>query len=157
MKIELNINSKVRTVDIKPNESLLDVLRKEGYKSVKYGCGEGECGSCTVLIDGIAVKSCIHLAVQASGHNILTVEGISKPDELHPLQDEFVATGGAQCGYCVPGMILSAKALLDENPNPNDQEIKKALDGNLCRCTGYTKQLEAVSNAAKKLRGEKND
>lgn len=156
MKIELKINGKKKILDIKPNELLLNVLRREGYKSVKYGCGEGECGSCTVLIDGIAVKSCIYLAAQASNHDILTIEGISKPEELHPLQDEFVATGGTQCGYCVPGMILSSKALLDENPKPNMQEIKKALDGNLCRCTGYVKQLEAVSNAAKRMRGEKN-
>lgn len=154
MEIEMIVNGTKRSFKIKPYETLLEVLRKAGYKSIKFGCGEGECGACTVIMDGLNVKSCILLAAQAHGHEIETLENLKKGEKLHPLQEEFVATGGSQCGYCVPGMIMSAKRLLDDNPDPTDEDIKKGLDGNLCRCTGYVKQLEAVKNAAKRLQGE---
>ncbi|MCD4784420.1 MAG: (2Fe-2S)-binding protein [Candidatus Eremiobacteraeota bacterium] len=154
MGIEITINGEKKVWDTKPSETLLDALRNHGYKSVKRGCDEGHCGACTVLVDGKAIKSCVMLAGQAHKRNIVTIEGIGTIDEPHPLQKAFVHTGGVQCGYCVPGMILSAKALLDENPVPTEEEIKTALDGNLCRCTGYVKQVEAVGLASKMMRGE---
>jgi len=154
MEIEVTINGENKVWEIEPSETLLDALRRHGYKSVKRGCDEGHCGACTVIIDGKAVKSCVMLAGQSHKRNIVTVEGIGTIDEPHPLQKAFVDTGGVQCGYCIPGMIMSAKALLDENPEPDEEEIKEALDGNLCRCTGYVKQVEAVELASKMMRGE---
>ena len=115
------------------------------------GCGNGKCGACSVLMNGNVVNSCLVLAMEADGQEITTIEGIGQPDNLHPLQQSFVENGAIQCGFCTPGMILSAKALLDENPNPTDQEIRKAMEGNLCRCTGYAKIVKAVQAAADKI------
>ncbi|MHA1214232.1 MAG: (2Fe-2S)-binding protein [Candidatus Hodarchaeales archaeon] len=152
-KIELTINGEEKTLMVSPDELLLDVLRREGYKGVKRGCKEGTCGTCTVLLDGKAVKSCILLAAQAHHRNIITIEGLGDMDNPHPIQQAFVDEGVVQCGYCIPGMVLSAKALLDKNLNPTKEEVKFALDGNLCRCTGYRGQIEAVLKAAEKIRG----
>lgn len=154
-KIIITINGNKRSLNIEAHELLLDVLRKEGYTGVKRGCDEGTCGSCTVLINGISVKSCITLAAQVHGKTVTTIEGIGTRDKPHPLQEAFVHEGAIQCGYCIPGMLLSAKALLDKNNNPTEDEVKTALDGNLCRCTGYRAQIVAVLNAASKMRGEK--
>ncbi|MFN2132729.1 MAG: (2Fe-2S)-binding protein, partial [Anaerolineae bacterium] len=118
---------------------------------VKVGCGEGECGACTVLLDGRPVTSCIMLALEAQGREVLTIEGLANGPELHPLQRAFVKQGAIQCGFCTPGMILSAKALLDRNPDPSEEEIRQALAGNLCRCTGYQKIVEAIRLAASEL------
>ena len=152
MKITSIINGEEKTLEITPNEILLDVLRREGYKGVKRGCNTGDCGACAIIVDGKAVNSCLLFAAQVNNRNITTIEGIGTPQNPHQLQKSFVEEGAVQCGYCIPGMITSAKALLDENPNPTEEEVKKALDGNLCRCTGYVKQIKAVLSAAKKLR-----
>lgn len=152
MKITLKINNEKKDIEIKPNEVLADVLRKMGLYSVKIGCREGSCGACTVLVDGRAIYSCIKLAAQLTGHDITTIEGISDFDSPHPIQKALVDAGAVQCGYCIPGMVLSAKALLDENKKPTDEEIKKALDGNLCRCTGYVKQIEGIKKVVRGVR-----
>lgn len=154
MNISITINGREKQVMIKPVESLLELLRRLGYKSVKKGCSEGFCGTCTVIVDGKAVKSCIYMAGQAHNRKIITIEGIGTVEKPHPLQKHFVEKGAVQCGYCIPGMILSAKALLEENQNPTEDDICEALDGNLCRCTGYVKQIEAVLAASKEMRGE---
>jgi len=144
-EIELIINGHLYEVVVKPTESLLDVVRNRlGLLGAKKGCNVGECGSCTLIIDGMPVRSCLVLAVTANGKNIITIEGLPEGGRLHPLQEAFVQHGAMQCGFCTPGMILSAKALLDENPNPNEDEIKKAIEGNLCRCTGYTGIIKAI-------------
>lgn len=151
-KMELKVNLKKYEVYVEPWETLLHVLREEiGLTGVKSGCEEGECGACTVLIDGKAVNSCLMLALQAQGKEITTIEGIEGEEELHPLQQAFVDHFGIQCGYCTPGMILSAKALLDVNPHPTEEEVRIALSGNLCRCTGYIKIVEAVLAASAKI------
>ncbi len=143
------INERTYTVQADPSMRLLDLIREViGLTGTKEGCAEGECGACTVIMDGKAVTSCIVLAGQAEGRKITTIEGVSKNGELSRLQKAFVEFGAIQCGFCTPGMILSAKALLDENPHPTVEEIKTALSGNLCRCTGYTKILEAVKKAS---------
>lgn len=144
MKIQLTINSKNKTFDIQPDEKLLDTLRNNNYKSVKFGCGEGTCGTCTVLINGKPRLSCITFTAQMTGKEITTLEGIGTIENLHKLQKSFLAEGAVQCGYCTPGMILSAKALLDKNKSPTEEEIKKALDGNKCRCTGYGSIIKAI-------------
>ena len=157
MKHQINvvINGEKKRFKIFPSEILLDVLRREGYKGVKRGCNEGTCGTCVVLLNGRAVKSCVILAAQVHECEITTIEGIGTREKLHPVQLSFVEENVVQCGFCIPGMILSAKALLDKNPNPTRDEIKFALDGNLCRCTGYRGQIEAVLKAAEIIRGEK--
>lgn len=148
-EIELQVNGEPYQVTVKPNDSLLYVIRERlGLKGTKKGCNVGECGSCTVIIDGMPVRSCLVLAVAARDKKITTIEGLAKRGELHPLQRAFVDYGAIQCGFCTPGMILSAYALLNENPAPSEYEIKEALAGNLCRCTGYTKILEAVKAIA---------
>jgi aerobic-type carbon monoxide dehydrogenase small subunit (CoxS/CutS family) len=152
--INLTINGEKKILEISPDEILLDVLRREDYKGAKRGCKEGTCGACVILMNGRAVKSCILLAAQAQGAEITTIEGIGTRDKPHPIQQAFVDEGVVQCGFCIPGMILSAKALLDKNTSPTKKEIKKALDGNICRCTGYRGQIEAVFHAAEVLRGE---
>lgn len=154
MKIQITINGELKEWEVSPSETLLDALRRYGYKGAKRGCNEGHCGSCTVIIDGKAVKSCVYLAGQAHDRNIITIEGIGTMDNPHPIQRAFVDSGAVQCGYCIPGMILSTKVLLEENPDPSEEDIREALDGNLCRCTGYVKQLEAVKLAGKRMRGE---
>ena len=143
--IELNINGDNYEVLVSPNHTLLEVLRdKLGLMGTKRGCDLGACGACTVLINGEAYLSCVMLAVDASGKEILTIEGLAEGGEMHPLQSAFVETGGLQCGFCTPGMILTAKAILDEEEDPSEDVIKKKMAGNLCRCTGYKKIVEAV-------------
>lgn len=147
------VNGRTIRVEIEPHKTLLDVLRDDlDLTGTKCGCETGECGACTVLLDGKAVLSCLTLAVTADGKNIVTIEGLSEGEALHPLQSAFIEHGAIQCGYCTPGMILSANSLLNDNPNPTPEEIKKALSGNLCRCTGYQKVIEAVEDAAKRIR-----
>ena len=145
-RINLHINGVEEEVTVEPWWRLSFVLRDVlGLTGLKVGCGTGDCGSCTVLIDGKAVKSCLYLAMKAQGKEILTIEGLlGKDGRLDPLQEAFIDRFAVQCGYCTPGMIMTAKALFHENPDPNEEDVKKALGGNLCRCTGYTKILEAV-------------
>ena len=152
--ITLNVNNNEYTLQVKPSATLLDVIREDlGLIGTKEGCGEGECGACTILMDGLAVNACLILAAEANGKHIITIEGLADGEKLHPIQQAFVDIGGLQCGFCTPGMILSTKALLDQNQNPTDDEIKKGLEGNFCRCTGYTKIIESVKVAAQKMRG----
>jgi len=147
------VNGQQHEVIIEPHMLLIDVLRdKLGLTGTKYACGGGDCGACTVLIDGRPSFSCLTLAVTAKGKSILTIEGVADGNELGPIQQAFVDQGAVQCGFCTPGMILSAKALLDENPEPTRDEIKTALAGNLCRCTGYVKIVDAVEAAAAAMR-----
>jgi carbon-monoxide dehydrogenase small subunit len=146
--LTMTLNGESVTVAVEPFEILVDVLRdKLGLTGTKIGCNEGECGACTVIMDGQAVLSCLLPAMKAQGREVVTVEGLSHGDELHPLQQAFIEKGAVQCGYCTPGMIMSAKALLDENPQPSIDEIEEALAGNLCRCTGYFQIVEAVEAA----------
>ena len=148
----LVVNGDQYEVAVEPRQSLLEVLRDSlGLTGTKRGCGTGDCGACTVLLDGLPVNSCLVLAVDAKGKDVLTIEGLADGNKLHPIQEAFIEHGGLQCGYCTPGMILSAKALLDENPRPTDEEVKSAIAGNLCRCTGYVKIVESVLAAAEVL------
>jgi len=154
--IEFTINGKPKKMHVKANELLLNVIREDlGLTGTKYGCGTGECGTCTVLIDEEPVLSCLTLAVTVDRKKVTTIEGIGTDENPHPLQQTFVETGAIQCGFCTPGMILSAKVLLDKNPNPTEDEIKRAIEGNLCRCTGYVKIIEAIKLAAERI-GRKN-
>jgi len=155
--ISLGINGKWYELAVEPYETLLSVLRdKLGLTGTKMGCGKGECGACTVNIDGKAILSCLTLAVQVDGKEILTIEGLQNGTELHPLQEAFVKHSAIQCGYCTPGMIMTAKALLDREHNPSEETVRKALSNNLCRCTGYEKPVEAVLEAAKAM-GRKHE
>lgn len=151
VKISFNLNDKDVTVEVNPKKRLLDMLR-EDFKltSVKEGCSEGECGACTVIVDNNAVTSCLVLAPQVDGASVITLEGLAKNGELDTLQQSFIDAGAVQCGFCTPGMILSAKALLMKNPHPSKEEIKRAMSGNLCRCTGYVKIIDAVEKASNK-------
>lgn len=150
IEIRFRVNGEDRVVHCWPMSRLVDVLRRElGLTGVKEGCGEGECGACAVLMDGELINSCLIPAAQAEGADILTVEGLSAGEELHPIQQAFLDEGGAQCGICTPGMILAAKSLLDRNPAPDEPEIREALAGNLCRCTGYVKIVDAVRRAGR--------
>jgi carbon-monoxide dehydrogenase small subunit len=143
--IELKVNGDIYEVDVEPRRTLLEVLRENlGLTGTKQGCDDGNCGTCTVLVDGEPLNSCLLLAVEAQGKEILTIEGLAQGGELHPVQRAFVEHGAIQCGFCTPGMILSAKALLDRDPHPSEAEVKRALSGNFCRCTGYAKIIEAV-------------
>jgi len=152
-EIILEINGNEEKVFCQPGETLLQVLRnKLNHMEVKEGCGKGDCGACTILLDGIPVDSCLVLAYQAEGKEILTAKGLGTLEKLHPLQKKFIEKGAIQCGFCIPGQILSAKALLEKNPKPSKEDIKKALSGNLCRCTGYKKIIEAIEEAALKIR-----
>jgi carbon-monoxide dehydrogenase small subunit len=145
----LTVNGKARRVTAPADAFLLDVLRDRlALTGAKNGCGMGECGACTVLLDGAAVCSCLTLAIEAQGHAITTIEGLAKPGELDPVQAMFADAGAVQCGFCTPGMVLATKALLAENPRPSEAEIRRALSGNLCRCTGYGKIVEAVLSLA---------
>jgi carbon-monoxide dehydrogenase small subunit len=151
--IRLRVNGTEIEAAVRPNSTLLEVLRDDlGMTGTKHGCGEGDCGACTVLLDGVAVSSCLVLAMQADGHDVLTVEGLAENGRLHPVQQAFVEAGGVQCGFCTPGMLLTAKSLLDSNPEPDEREIREAIAGNLCRCTGYQKIVEAITAAARMLR-----
>jgi aerobic-type carbon monoxide dehydrogenase small subunit (CoxS/CutS family) len=147
--LTLRVNGETRTVAAEPHHTLLEVLREElDLTGTKHGCELGECGACTVLLDGVPILSCLTLPQQIGQGEILTVEGLANGPELHPLQTAFAEEGAAQCGYCTPAMLLSAKALLDANPRPTRDEIAQAISGNLCRCTGYTAIYEAVEKAA---------
>lgn len=147
--LSLIVNGDEIDVAVQPNTTLLEVLREElGLMGVKEGCSEGVCGACTVLMNNVPIRSCITPALEAEGTEILTIEGLGADGMLHPVQEAFVQNGAIQCGFCTPGMILSTKALLDRTPNPSDDEIKTALAGNFCRCTGYSKILDAVRAAA---------
>lgn len=156
MVVAMTINGEPRQLLLDPWRSLLDVLRNEaGLTGTKKGCDVGDCGACTVIMDGVPVNACLVLGVEAQGSVIQTIEGLQpSPDTLHPLQHSFMQHGAAQCGFCTPGILMMAKALLDENPAPSEQEIRFGLAGNICRCTGYTKIIDAVSAAARELRGE---
>ena len=151
MKIHLNVNGDGLDFDVESHWTLLELLRDlAGLTGAKEGCGMGVCGACTVLVDGKPVRSCLTLALEAEGARITTVEGLAGEDGLDPLQEAFIENSAVQCGFCTPGMLMSARALLDEHPDPSEPEIREALSGNTCRCTGYAKIVEAVAAAAKK-------
>ena len=151
MKI-LNINNKEYQLELKGHETLLEVLRVNlGLTGTKTACDESECGTCAVIINGKSVLSCIILAAAVEGEKITTIEGLADGDNLHPVQQAYIDTGAVQCGFCIPGMIMSSKALLDHNPHPTQEEIEYALDGNLCRCAGYPKIFEAVRQAGEEM------
>lgn len=154
-RISFLLNGEVQELEVEDHWTLLHLLREElGLTGTKEGCGSGECGACTVVVDGKAVNSCLFFAVELDGKEVLTIEGLASPDgTLHPLQRAFVENGAIQCGFCTPGMIMSAKALLDENPSPTEDEIRHALAGNLCRCTGYIQIFRAIEAAAGRRRG----
>jgi carbon-monoxide dehydrogenase small subunit len=152
--IQLRVNGEEYETVVAPRETLLEVLRDRlSLTGTKEGCGEGACGTCTVLLDGKPVRSCLTLAVEVQGREITTIEGLAPLGELHPVQKAFVEYGAIQCGFCSPGMILTTKALLDENPNPTEQEARQAISGNVCRCTGYAKIVEAMLKAAERVQG----
>ncbi len=154
--VHFTVNGSPAEVFTEPWRSLADVLREDlGLTGVKVGCNNGNCGTCTVLMDGKAVRSCLILAPLAAGKDIVTIEGLADGNSLHPIQQAFIEHFAIQCGFCTPGMVLSAKALLDENPSPTEEEVRKALKGNLCRCTGYKKIVEAVLAAAGNMRSVK--
>ncbi len=154
MRIRFKLNGQRVEVDVEPNTLLLNLLREHLHLTgAKYGCGIGECGACTVLVDGEPILSCLTLAVEVDGREVITIEGLAKDGELHPLQRAFLEEGAVQCGFCTPGMILAAKALLEENPNPSEEEIREHLKGNLCRCTGYVNIVKAVKRAAEEMEG----
>jgi aerobic-type carbon monoxide dehydrogenase small subunit (CoxS/CutS family) len=153
--LEMILNGKEVSVDVESGDLLMHVLRdKLGLIGTKWACGEGECGACTVLVDGEAVTSCIYPALKARGREVTTIEGMGQHGRLHPIQQAFVDAMAPQCGYCIPGMIMSAKALLDENPDPTREEIEEGISGNLCRCTGYYQIMEAIELAAQRLAEE---
>ena len=154
--VHMKVNGKETELAVDERESLLDTLRNRlGLTSVKKGCEVGECGACTVLVNGEAIDSCIYLTLWADGKSVMTVEGLKGPNgELSPIQKAFIEEAAVQCGFCTPGMVMAAKALLDKNPDPTEEEIKEAMKGNLCRCTGYVKILEAVKRAAQVMRKE---
>ncbi|PKL81916.1 MAG: (2Fe-2S)-binding protein [Ignavibacteriae bacterium HGW-Ignavibacteriae-3] len=152
MEVRFKLNGKEVATATASNIRLIDLLRdKFNLTGTKEGCGIGECGACTILMDGRAVNSCLVLAAQANGKEIITIEGIADGDILHPLQRRFLSNGAIQCGYCTPGMVLSASALLSQNPDPSEEDIKEAIAGNLCRCTGYKQIIDAVKETAKEL------
>jgi carbon-monoxide dehydrogenase small subunit len=149
------LNGRRVTAVISPETTLLELLRDElQLKGTKLSCGRGECGACTVLLDGNPVNSCLLYAVKANGRTVTTIEGLASAEGLHPLQKAFIHAGAVQCGFCTPGMILTAKAFLDENPNPSEKEVAQAISGNLCRCGGYQQEVAAVLEAAEELRGD---
>ena len=155
MQIEFYVNEKRTALDVPADKRLLDLLRDDlGLTGVKEGCGEGECGACTILLDGEAVHSCMVLAGELGGHHVTTIEGLEEDGRLGVLQSAFVDSGAVQCGYCTPGMIMSATGLLNKNPDPSEEEIRVALSGNICRCSGYVQIVEAVKSAARTLRQE---
>lgn len=154
LNIRLVVNGRRQSARIEPSLSLLDFLRDTlGYKGVKICCNTGECGACTILFNGKPVNSCVMLAADAAGAEIVTVEGLAEGDRLHPVQQAFIDTGAVQCGYCTPGFIVSVKALLDRTKNPTAEEIEEAVAGNICRCTGYAKIVDAIQIAAERLQG----
>jgi len=157
MNISLTVNGVPRTWPARAGESLLDLLRRNGLMSVKKGCGSGDCGACAVLLNGRAVNSCLVLAARADGADVVTLEGVSDRGAMHPVQEAFLDAGAVQCGYCTPGMVISAIDLLTHNPDPSESEIREAISGNLCRCTGYEKQVRAIQDAAARMRGDRDE
>ena len=156
MAITLEVNGDLYEVFVEPDRTLLDVLRTDlGLTGTKTNCLEAECGVCTVLVDGLAVNACLYLAVAAQSRAVTTIEGLARGGAVHPLQQAFIDSGAVQCGYCIPGTILAAKAYLDENPAPTEAEVREALAGNLCRCTGYQKIVDAVLSAAQRMAAER--
>lgn len=154
MRVTLILNKKKKTFNIPPNRTLIDLLRTQGLWSVKRGCETGDCGSCTVIVEGLAVNSCIMLAAQADGKSIETFESIATAQEFRPLQDVFMDFDLMECGYCIPGIIMSIKAMLDKNPEPTKEEVFDAIAGNLCRCSANMKPMESIMEAIKKIRGK---
>lgn len=154
MELQLELNGERETFTVERSDLLLDVLRGAGYTGAKRGCDTGACGSCTVLVDGEATQSCVVPAARVDGSSVETVEGLGTQDDLHPIQQAFVDYNATQCGFCIPGMIMSAKELLDETDDPDEDEVREAIDGNLCRCTGYVKPIESILSAAAQQRGE---
>lgn len=149
--VRLRVNGEENELLLLPNKTLLEALREDlGLTGAKEGCQDGTCGSCTVLLDGKPVRSCLILAAEAEGKDIMTIEGLAQGDKLHPIQEAFVNYGAVQCGFCTPGMILNAKALLDSNPSPSEAEVRRAISGNLCRCTGYVKIVQSIMAAAQR-------
>jgi carbon-monoxide dehydrogenase small subunit len=154
-KITFVLNNEPQELKVKPWRTLLEVLREDlQLTGTKEGCGEGECGSCTVIMNGKTVNSCLVPAIEADNQEIITIEGLADGDRLHPIQQAFVDNAGMQCGFCTPGMIMSAKTLLDSNPNPTEEDIREGIAGNFCRCTGYTKIIESIGAAAEKMNEE---
>ena len=154
MRIRLVVNGDNKTLSVDPSQTLLHVLREDlGLTGAKEGCGTGDCGACTVILNGKAVNSCLILAVDADGGQVMTVEGLLKDGKLHPLQKEFIEEHAVQCGYCIPGVLMTSLAYLNENPRPTKEEITKAISGNICRCGGYQFIVKAVSNASKQMKG----
>jgi len=152
-EIQFTINGRQVNLKVPVQRTLLEVIRDNiGLTGTKSGCSEGECGACTVLLDGVPIHSCCTLAVEADGHRVLTVEGLQKGNELHPLQQAFVDVGAVQCGFCTPGVLMSAKALLDENPDPTEEEVRVAIEGNICRCTGYDRMVLGIMKAAEYMK-----
>jgi len=151
MRITLTVNEAKRELEVDPGETLLELLRREGYKGVKKGCGSGDCGACAVLLDGRAVNSCLVLAAKADGRKVVTVEGLEDDKGLHPVQQAFLEEGAIQCGYCTPGMVIAAVDLLTHNSSPSEAQIREGISGNLCRCTGYVKQIEAIKIAVERM------
>ena len=157
-KIKIKVNGEWNELTVPNQKTLLEVIREDLHLTgTKKICDTGECGGCTVIMDGMVVNSCIVLAVDANGKEIVTIEGLAPIGKLQPIQEEFIARGAIQCGFCTPGMILSAKALLDQNPNPTEFEVKKAISGNFCRCTGYVRIVNAILSAAERLRSENDE
>ena len=153
MLVEINVNGEPKSADVPPETTLLKMLREDmGLTGAKLGCDVGDCGTCTVIVDGVSVNSCLMMAARANGSKVTTIEGLANANELHPLQEKFEEHGALQCGFCGPGMLISAKSLLDKNPEPTVFEVRDALAGNLCRCTGYTKIIEAVMDAGREMR-----
>jgi len=152
--IHFILNGHEVSVEVESHKMLLQILRDNLHLTgTKDGCGQGECGACTVLVDGMSIDSCLYPAFEVEGKSVTTIEGlVGEGNKLHPIQEAFVEKGGVQCGFCTPGMIMSAKALLDENPNPTDEEIRKGISGNLCRCTGYVQIIDSIRKAARSLR-----
>jgi aerobic-type carbon monoxide dehydrogenase small subunit (CoxS/CutS family) len=155
VEITLKVNGMRYTVDVKPQRTLVEVLRETlGLMGTKKSCNEGECGACTLLMDGKPVASCLVLAIDAQGKEILTIEGLSQGENLHPIQEAFLKHGGIQCGFCTPGMVMSAKAFLDEHPEPTETEVRKAISGNLCRCTGYQQIVDSIMAGSQMMKRE---
>lgn len=155
-KIKFTLNGKRYSRSVQPSRTLLEMIREDlGLTGTKEACSDGECGACTVIMGGKAINSCLVLAVEADNQEITTIEGLADGEGLHPIQKAFIDNSGFQCGFCTPGMIMSAKALLDKNPSPNEEEIQEGIAGNFCRCTGYTKIIESISAAAEYMKGGK--
>ena len=153
--MQTTVNGLLRELAVEPNRTLLQLLREDlDLTGTKHGCGEGDCGACVVLLDGQPVNACLVLALEAAGRQVTTIEGVADGNRLHPVQDAFIEAGAVQCGYCTPGMILVALALLRQHPEPTEQQVRQSISGNLCRCTGYQKIVEGVMLAADRLRGE---